>query len=261
MLRRLRRLRQHIRYHSAPRPSNPWSRSLDWAFIATFLLAFPAAFLADFTVREGTVVMSLPGIVARSPTNAVDAWLMSGQNSRASSAGGSVAASAPPSRSAPQTNDRIIGNFTLTVTDVRRGWPLVTTIERQPAALTIDIVAERAARTDVRRVREDEFQVAIEGALNKDEQTEALSAWNLERSEIRRQWWAWFPAAGAWWIMLFAAAAITIQFLRFASMWLSGKRLERAHRRSAEGKCPQCGYDMTGLEFNAKCPECGGQVW
>ena len=27
-----------------------------------------------------------------------------------------------------------------------------------------------------------------------------------------------------------------------------------------EGRCPKCGYDMTGLDDGAVCPECGEQI-
>ena len=61
--------------------------------------------------------------------------------------------------------------------------------------------------------------------------------------------------------MMFFATAFVIQFLRFGSLWMTDKRLQREARRRASGKCMNCGYDLTGLEFNERCPECGAQVW
>lgn len=47
-------------------------------------------------------------------------------------------------------------------------------------------------------------------------------------------------AYGALWFVLFAAIA----------RW-------RRRRASRRGKCPQCGYDLSGLAAGATCPECG----
>jgi hypothetical protein len=248
----LRRKLDHIRYHSAQRPGNWWSRAIDLAFIASFLLSLPAALLADLAHGRERVAMDLPGLLARSPERGVEAWLMNpqaGGTPRSASGGGAG------------ESDEILGNFNLSVTDRLRGWPLVTTIERQPARLNIDIIAERAARNDVARDEHDPVQEAIERALREDGRDEALAAWNMNGADTRRQWWAWLPAAGAWWLMMFFGAAFVIQFLRFGSLWMTGKRLQREAVRRAQGKCIACGYDMTGLEFNERCPECGARVW
>jgi Zn finger protein HypA/HybF involved in hydrogenase expression len=68
-------------------------------------------------------------------------------------------------------------------------------------------------------------------------------------------------AGGAWWITMFFLAAFTIQMLRFGTLLVRGKQLQREANRRASGKCPACGYDMTGLDFNLYCPECGAEVW
>jgi len=43
--------------------------------------------------------------------------------------------------------------------------------------------------------------------------------------------------------------------------WIAHLRSELAHRRErrtrARGRCPDCGYDLRGLEFSERCPECG----
>lgn len=221
---------------------------MDAAFIASFLLALPLTLLADFARREVRTTENHSGILARAPGGAVVAWLNDGQIGRGATGGRS-------------DNDTIIGNFDLIVRDELRGWPLTTTIVRQPAGLDIDIIAETAPRLDTPRDAGDPHQQAIERTLELEERTEALQARRQGGADVRRQWWAWFPAVGAWWLMLFAAAAISIQALRFASLWLAGKRMERAERRRRENRCAACGYDLTGLEFSEKCPECGAEVW
>lgn len=239
-----------------------WSRVMDGAFIATFLLSFPAAFLADATQRSSGTTIGLRGVLARSADGTPDAWLMNGQTGRAgppaTPVGGAPAVA--PARTAT-ADQNIIGNFGLSVIDIRRGWPLVTTIVRPPPSLAIDILSEVRIRADVPRDPDDEIQLAIESALQEGGEDEALAVWNQSSPSVRRQWWAWFPAFGAWWIMMFAIAAITIQMLRFASIWLDSRRRQREYMRRADNKCPACGYDMTGLDFHEKCPECGAHVW
>lgn len=248
MFRLLRKKLDHIRYHSASRPGNLWSRAIDVAFIASFVLSLPAAIVSDLVYMRPQTAMSLKGVLVRAEDARVHGWLLEPQTT---------------GRSANVTSisETIVGNFTVSVVDHRRGWPLVTSVQRQPARLDLDILAESKARTNVPRDERDRHQMAAREALRADARDEALEAWDLSEPATDRHWWAWFPAAGAWWLMMFFAAAFIIQFLRLASWWMTGKRLQREAHRRAEGRCMNCGYDMTGLEFNERCPECGAQVW
>ncbi len=229
---------------------------MDVAFIASFMLSFPAAYLADHAAHEQRTSVEVTGILARTIEGRLDAWLMSGPPGRAGQIGGTRGA-----RTAPERNDQIIGNFTLSVIEDLRGWPLVTTIERAPARLTLDILTDPAPRNNVQRDSDDPLQREIERCLHVNGQDEVIAAWLLQEPVRRWQWWAWFPAFGAWWMMMFAAAALAIQFLRFATLVMTSQRMKREHARRAENKCVECGYDMTGLEFNERCPECGAHVW
>jgi hypothetical protein len=226
-----------------------WSRAIDIAFIASFVFALPAAFVADLAYVRPQTARTVSGVLVRAEDATIHGRLLEPQNSTGRT--GAITS----------ISEHIVGNFTLSVDDHLRGWPLVTTVQRQPARLDIDILAEPKARTNVAHDAHDPYQVAMESALRNDDRKEALAAWNLDQPETDRHFWAWFPAFGAWWLMMFFAAAFVIQCLRFASLWLTGQRLQREARFRASGNCMSCGYDMTGLEFNERCPECGEQVW
>ena len=223
---------------------------MDVAFIASFALAAPMTLLADFSRRQTRTTESHSGILAQTAGGMTTAWLNASQTARGGGGGSTRTA-----------GDSVIGNFHVIVHDEWRGWPLVTTIIRPPARLDIDIVDEPKVRLDVPRDTADPRQQAIERILEADERFTALEARRQAGPVTTRQWWAWFPAIGAWWVILFAAAAISIQCLRFGSLWLRGRSAERAYRRRAQNKCAACGYDLTGLDFNDKCPECGAAVW
>lgn len=232
---------------------------MDVAFIATFLLSLPAALLADLSHIDSRTAIDVAGILARQPDGSIDAWVMQGQISSRSSAG--AAGPGTTARGTNRLDETILGNFRVTVQDDLRGWPLVTTIERRPARLDLDILSEVTRRTGVPRDHADVFQRAVERALQEDEQADALAAWNLSQPDTQRQWWAWIVAAGAWWIIMFFTAAFAIQLLRFGWLLATGRRLRREAARRLAGKCPECGYDLTGLDFNLYCPECGAEVW
>jgi hypothetical protein len=253
MWRSIKRRLDHIRYHSASRPVNRWSRAIDLAFIAAFLLSLPAALIADWTQYTDRSTFDVPGIFSQSTREGIQAWLINPQGARSTNARGSAPLG--------QGDETIIGNFNLSASERLRGWPLVTTVEGLPPRLHIDIIRETRPRTDVPRDAGDPLQLAIERALNDDQRFDVLAAWNARASTTSPLWWAWFPVVGAWWLMLFVSAAVVIQFLRLGSFWLTRRRLRRAYERRHAGKCAKCGYDMTGLEFNERCPECGAQVW
>ncbi|MEE3002434.1 MAG: hypothetical protein VX908_07070 [Planctomycetota bacterium] len=79
------------------------------------------------------------------------------------------------------------------------------------------------------------------------------------------------PTAGYWtslifgtalcWLGLFLAVRAIMVFSR------AGFLLQRRYtgsmeaRRSMQGRCPSCGYNLDGLDFAASCPECGALLW
>ena len=149
----------------------------------------------------------------------------------------------------------------LRVTEVHRGWPLTTSVHRQPAQLDLDILSEPRERLDATLATDDPIRIAIADELKQEEQTEIIAAWAQTGADARYQWTNWLIAAAGWWILMVFASMVMIQIVRIITLRVRDYRTVRRHNRAAEGKCAQCGYDLTGLEFNERCPECGTLVW
>ena len=231
MFRRVRHKLAMIRYYSAPRPRTAWTRAQDIAFFVSFFLCLPATWIANWSTVRPQTVFDLSGWIADrtdlTPLT-IDAWLAN--SPRARSIGPAV---------------KITGNFRLVIDDHYRGWPLTTSVHRQPAVLDIDVLAQVKAQKDVKLDPNSPLRLAIERALTVDGQDEALESWQRNVVQIRQHWLNWFIAAGIWWILMVFASSLATK--------------KRAIWR-AEGKCVSCGYDLTGLEFNERCPECGALV-
>jgi hypothetical protein len=56
MIRRLRHKLRMIRYYSAPRHRTVWTRVMDVALIASFLLALPVTWMCDLMVSRTATV-------------------------------------------------------------------------------------------------------------------------------------------------------------------------------------------------------------
>lgn len=223
---------------------------MDVALAASFVLAFPLAWLCNEMVGWTNTTISVNGQLLEEPDKTVRAALMS---------------SATPPPLWPEATP--VGVFLLEVNDVYHGWPLTTKVSRQAARLHLDLRTEGRPRPDAQLDANDPIRIAIVESLARDGQSEALAAWPAgaarPRTAIlaRQPWISWIVASGLWWIMLTFGSAIVIHSANLVVMVVRGKRAVRRARFQAEGRCLACGYDLTGLEFHARCPECGELVW
>jgi hypothetical protein len=243
MLRRIHRQLKLIRYYSAARPQTAWAKALEWALVLALLLAAPAMLLSELAVTRTAVTMQVQGqivrgedgaflaVVQESPTNA---WWPVG---------------------APY------GEFFIELAEIDRGWPFTSSFVRQPARLDLNLFAEQGMRKDVQLRADSPLRAAIEKALSQPEHRRTLEA-TSDRSTYpaRRYWLGSIVGAVIWWMILSFASFILIRFVQFGTMVVLARRAEVKARRIARGRCPVCGYDMRGLEFNERCPECGSLV-
>lgn len=243
MLRFVRHKLRMIRYYSATRPDTPWTKAVDAALVCSLLLALPAAWMCDAMVTQRDVASALSGQLFRQPSNHIEALLLTGARKNAT------------------VNGNVIGNFQLIVEEVRRGWPFNTSINRLPARVDIDIVAELRPRPNAKLAADDPLHLAIDRALDMNGQDEAATAFARREPLTRQHWLSWVIATGVWWILLVFVSTFLIHAARLATLILQRKMAIRKASLRASGKCMSCGYDMTGLEFNEKCPECGELVW
>lgn len=221
-----------------------WSRAFDKALIVGFFIAPLAAWIADASVARRREAISVSGLVL-----ALDDRVIASVN-------------AFDNRRPPPLEAQVIGNFGLIVEDRHRGWPLTTSIERAPARIDLDLPKlEAKPRKNAVLAATDPYRVAIEAALLDHGDGEALAAWRQAGPVEHQHWIAWVIAIGVWWLLLLAAAGLSLTAGRVLSQVAHETVSRRRAKLRAQNKCHTCGYDMTGLEFNEKCPECGNLVW
>jgi hypothetical protein len=233
-----------IRYYSAPRKETAWTRASDAAMWATLLLAFPAAWIADVSTAKPKPAIAVSGLLIGEDADHLEAWALTDDTMQ---------------QHAPEGRNH--GRWRLHVTDVHRGWPLTTSVHRQPAQLDLDILSEPRERLNAQLPADDLMRSAIANELDQQEQTEMIAAWRQSGVEVRYEWTNWLIAAAGWWIIMVLASTFTIQIARVITLRVRDHLMLKRSSRAAEGKCVQCGYDLTGLEFNERCPECGTLVW
>jgi len=194
------------------------------------------------SVVKSATVFDLAGWIAEE-TRAngsvrTDAWLVNSPRARA-----------------PSPTVKITGNFRLTIDDHFQGWPLTTSIHRQPARLDLDILAQAKPQPNAKLDADSPLRLAIEQALSADEQNEALQSWHrgnqdlLGSEQVRQHWLNWFIAAGIWWMLMVFTSSLAINTLQFGWLLRERHRARRQFQWLASGKCSHCGYDLTGLEF------------
>jgi hypothetical protein len=244
MLRRLRHNLRMIRYYSAPRHDTAWSRAADVALWITLLLALPAAWITDVATARPRIVLATSGLFLGESEGHLRAWALTDK----------TIDQEPPA-------DTTYGRWRLHVIDVHRGWPVTTSIHRLPSQLDLDIFNEPKERTNAQLSDESPLRIALASELESTGQTEMLAAWTQSESQSRYHWKNWVIAAGGWWIGLVVVSLAGIQMTKLATFYIRDRIALKRHSRAAEGKCAQCGYDLTGLEFSERCPECGALVW
>lgn len=244
MLSRIRRKLRLIEYHSAARPRTAWTQLLDVALFATLLLALPATWLADLVVYRSEVTTELTGYFGKLPAGEITATLLL------------------PDRMTTVPSDATpIGAFKLPVEHRHQGWPLTTSIARQPARLEIDLRSASAPQKGVKLMADDPLRAALEQALRDGQQHDALAAILREAPLVQRHWLGVAASAGIWWIILMFASWVGINCAKLVTLIGRDKIAQQQRRRRAKGQCVACGYNLTGLEFSERCPECGELSW
>jgi hypothetical protein len=235
-----------IRYYSATRPYNRWSRALDIALAAALALAVPMTWALDSALVRQASIEQGAGKLFQDPGGRVWAWV-------------GFPTMPPPEVQGEAT---FSGTFRLDVKTEDRGWPFITSRRPRPPQVTVDLFTERRTLENVDLPVVSPVRSAIAAALADADLADAAAAIRQDPAapavSIRPA--AWAANALVWALLLPIAAWVTVSLLRFA--WLpieSARRARRQQRRRAD-RCADCGYDLRASGFSERCPECGTLV-
>ncbi|MCA9284568.1 MAG: hypothetical protein KDA22_05110 [Phycisphaerales bacterium] len=238
MIRTIRQSLRSIRYHSARRERTRWTRAMDAALVASFLLCVPAAFLSATLVRRDALQVVFGQIVPRLD-GTMNAMLLD---------------EASPSVSWGQAGSI---EFELRLGQEDLGFPFVIREDLLPVAVWVapypGAPRLQAADPATQAVELD----AIAHAVDRAGDPALAESFHAKGRRSRVVWTGLVASIPAWWILLLLIAAIGIQLARLATAVATRYSTGRRWSRIRRGVCPSCGYDTRGSLFSERCPECG----
>jgi hypothetical protein len=241
-LKRLRRRMHLIRYYSASKAHDAWSRAFDAAVLITLPLALLCTCVMDRVVQRVEPVDSRSGVLFRTTDGPIGAKL-----------------DVEGMRRATPTGTHWFGEFTLHADRADNGWPFRTSSVMLSPKLRLNLYDTAAVDEDAQLAADDPTRAAIVSTMTQEGPTPLLDRWQATNASGPRDvsYWGWFFATALYWIALMMCSLVILRISRV--LWVVQHR--RAHRKRRahlqQNRCPACGYDLRGLEFHERCPECG----
>ncbi len=255
MLRVLRRKLHAIDYYSARRERSLWTRLRDAALPVTLLATLPIVALMNLVLQRPIAGEMHHGTIWRDLDHAHTAIFDDFADERPSHL--------PRSTESPAPDERGIsaGQFRLYARHAERGWPLTTSRVDLPIDGEVELYRERG-RTRWRMLDDENgARMAIIAALSEKRAPQDLVQAHQVESHVTVYPLRWLGNAMIWWALLYLGAAIALVCLHFAVTRIQRRVALRARRLRRSGRCPNCAYDLRGLEFSDRCPECGDLSW
>ena len=159
-----------ISYHSAPRRRSIWSTIMAWTLFVTLVLAVPAMLAGESLYARPVTVESIGGALIGEGGGPIIAVVIGAD-------GGSGA----------WPGEHPYGEWTLTVSDVRWGFPVPTTTRRQPPRLDVNDYARPGVDVGVRLEPGDPVRVAIENALDTPHYRRWRTGWTDGAAQAQRE--------------------------------------------------------------------------
>ncbi len=260
MLRPIRQRLRLIRYYSAPRRRTLLTIFVDIALVAAIVLALPTSYLVNTLVRRDVASIELDGHLTRLPDDGVQARILN------------------PNLNQSPRSDVPYGEFHLSLTRTRSGWPASAAISDSRVRVDLNLYDQPNAQKDARLATDDPVYLAITDALehsgagttiiveaedeaslrsSEEDYAELKARWRANEAANRHRPLAWIFNTLAMWALLSILLSALASSLWAVTLIFKNSRTGLAHQRRKEGLCVKCGYDLFGLDFNERCPECG----
>lgn len=256
----IRRRLQRIERQSATRSRTPWTRSIDWCLLLSFPLGFVLAFALDANVsRVSTETL---------------ATVRLGRDDRGTPLRGVIVRDDPVRVPWP------FGSPLATVEIRRRtidhGWPFASRTTVAPLELSTvpladpDVVVDLAgpdATIGLSAFRDasgvdlsDGLDVTID-VMTSERRRDLVDDVRSRSTTTTRSWSATLAAAATFWLLLFVSGFVVIRTSQVGTWFVGRWRRRRMVGKLRDGRCPFCGYDLSGIRFPRKCSECGRRIW
>ncbi len=244
-LRAIRKRLRLIRYYSATRRSDRWSRVLDIAVVTALVAAWPLTWVLDRSFVRLDKPFTISGNLYEDPDERVWAWL-------------------PPPPLPPSDvrgDATFTGAFRIAIRREERGWPFVTSHGPRRLSLNVEVFDEPQSLGADDLPPDSPIRHAINSALATfgDTRIEAAT-WDGSAIGGSNRARGWVANGLVLSVLLVMAAFGLVPLLRIGSFFRIAEKRQRIAQRRQSNRCTACGYDLHGSVFSERCPECGTLV-
>jgi len=244
-LRAIRERLRLIRYYSATRRYDRWSRVRDIAVVTALVAAWPVTWLLDGSYVRAGAPFTISGNIYEDPDERVWVWLQP-----------------PPLPPGDVRGDAtFIGAFRIAMQGEDHGWPFVTSRGPRRLALNVEIFDERSSLGAQDLPPDSPVRQAINSALEKmGDPRVAAATWDGSAIAGSNRGRGWVANGLVLSVLLVLAAYLLVAVLRIGSLFRIAEKRQQVAQRRRSHKCTSCGYDLHGSVFSERCPECGTLV-